>query len=473
MSKQKLFLALFGLLVVAGGLDFLARRGVHEIAPRGETPEDLADPQPAATDWPWWRGSARNGVAVGQAPPEDWSSSDNILWRTPLSGTGHASPCVWGQRVFIAHCDEAAQVQSLLCVDRATGTAHWNVEVDRGGFLEQHVKNSHASATPACDGRQVYVVYAAHSALWVVAIDFEGQRRWLTSAGPYKSGNGYGSSPVMYKAYVIVAGDNKGARLDRLGDTSFLTAIHRQTGEIVWRVKRQNGDSYGTPVVGRIAGRDQLLLGGKNCVASYDPASGRELWTVQWPVERTAGTVAFDDKCVYASATYQETELVCIRADGSGDVSGTHVVWREKKGAADVPSPIVHAGRLYVVGDQGVVTCFDAATGKSLSKRRLGGNFTASPVLVAGRLFAVNEEGAVFVIREGEDCELIGESSLGEGVLATPAICGGQAFVRTSRSLVCIGHKPPSHLTAPPAARPAIEAGPVGAANREPSSEKR
>lgn len=452
MSKRKLLLALFGLLAVAAGLDFLSRRGVQEVTLRDETPVAAPDLQPATTDWPWWRGTARNGLATGDAPPDNWGVSDNVVWRTAIPGTGHASPCVWGQRVFVAACDEAAEAQFLVCLDRATGTQQWNVEVDRGGFMAQHSKNSHASATPACDGQHVYVVYAARQELLVAAVDFEGRRRWVAKAGAYKSGNGYGSSPVLYKGLVIVAGDNRGPRLDRLGDTSFLTAIHRQTGEIAWRVKRQNGDSYGTPVVGHIAGKDQLVLGGKNCVAAYDPATGRQLWSVEWPVERTAGTVAFDDKCVYASATFQETELLCIRADGSGDVTGTHVVWREKKGAADVPSPIVHAGRLYVLGDQGIMTCFDVATGKALSKRRLGGNFTASPVLAGGRLFAISEEGKVFVIREGEGCEVLSESSLGEGVMATPAICGGQAFVRTARSLVCVGHMLGARPAPPPVA---------------------
>ena len=353
--------------------------------------------------------------------------------------------------MFLLTCDEPAEVQSLVCVDRGTGRQRWMSEVNRGGLMEKHARNSHASATPAADGTRIFAVCTARGAVWVTAVDFAGRRLWQTRAGDYWSQHGYGSSPVLYQSLVIVAGDNRGSRLDRLGDTSFLTALRRDTGEIAWRIKRENGDSFGTPIVGRIAGKAQLLLSGKRRVVSYDPESGRQLWSCDWPAARTAGTVAFDDQCVYATATHEESLLICIRADGSGDVSATHVVWKERKGAADVPSPLVYDGRLYVLGDQGVLTCLQAATGRLLGRLRLGGNFAASPVLAGGRVFAINDDGAVFVIGTGDRAQLLGESRVGGRVLATPALCGGQAFVRTADALLCIGSPPDRRIAAGPA----------------------
>ena len=119
--------------------------------------------------------------------------------------------------------------------------------------------------------------------LWVAAVDRQGERLWKTETGPYHSNHGYGSSPALFGALVIVAGDNKGARIDRLVGSSFLVALHRETGKIVWRIKRAAADNYATPIVAHVAGKPQLLISGNQTVCSYDPATGDELWRCRWP----------------------------------------------------------------------------------------------------------------------------------------------------------------------------------------------
>jgi outer membrane protein assembly factor BamB len=223
---------------------------------------------------------------------------------------------------------------------------------------------------------------------------------------------------------------------------SFLAALDRATGDVVWKVDRpvtgRNG-SYESPVVAVIAGRPQLVVQGTRVTTSYDPDTGKVLWTCDGPAEVTGCTPAFDDKHVFATGGFPEREIIAIRADGSGDVTKTHVAWRTKKGVTYVPSPLYHAGRLYVVNDTGVATCFNAKTGREVWSERLGGAFTSSLVLVGDHIYATNEEGKTYVFRAADKYESVAANDLGEAVLATPALAGGHIYLRTAGRLYCIG----------------------------------
>jgi outer membrane protein assembly factor BamB len=307
-----------------------------------------------------------------------------VVWKSLIPGRGHSSPIIHDQQVFLTTADEPERTQSVLCYDKQTGKLLWSVPVHRGGFMPMHAKNSQASATPACDGERLYCAFLHQGALWVTAIDLKGNLVWQTEAGPFLSEHGYGSSPALYQSLVLVLGDNQGI--------SFLTALHRKTGQLIWRVKRPQGASYGTPIVARIAGREQLLVGGHNVVSSYDPGTGQLLWHCTGPSQVTANSIAFDQEFVFASGGYPEKEVMCIRGDGVGDVSSTHVVWRSQRGAAYVPSPLAHAGLLYLAqDDSGMVSCVRADSGELVWKERLSRRFTSSPLLAGGYLSS--EEG--------------------------------------------------------------------------------
>ena len=427
------------LLCAVVAILFMSNTGVREIR-RAHDPINfvLVDPQPGPDDWPCWRGIGGANTAPDSNPPLRWSVSENMAWQVPVPGRGHASPCVWGERIFVTTADDPRQTISLVCIDRDTGRSLWQSELHRGDLPKRHPKNSHASTTPACDGQHVYVTSAVNGSLWVTAVDFAGRIVWQRAAGPYESSWGYGSSPTTYKSLVIVAADNKGAHIDRLRGASHLAALHRQTGEIIWRIERPTGDSYGTPIVATVSGRDQLLLAGKGAVNSYDPATGELLWTCRWSAERPANTLAFDEEHVFASAKKPLGELLCIRADGRGDVTSSHVVWREKQAASDVPSPVVHEGLLYSLGDDGILTCLDAATGKVMWKRRLGGNVSSSPLIAGGYLYCCNEEGVTFVVKLGGRGEVVAENTLGDGLFASPVLSGDRLYLRTLSTLHCI-----------------------------------
>jgi outer membrane protein assembly factor BamB len=347
---------------------------------------------------------------------------------------------VRGDRVYLATADEEAGVQSLVCYDRAGGALRWQTPLHRGGLMARHDKNSHASATPACDGRRVYVPLVNAGALWLSAVDVDGGVAWQTRVGPYVSEWGYGSSPALYRGLVIVAGDNKGSKLGHVaGACSYLAAVRAGTGEVVWRVRRPRAFSYGTPVVAEVSGRPQLLLAGAGAVTAYDPATGAELWHCNWPAGRTAGTMAFAPDRVFAAATFPQAELLCIRGDGSGDVGDTHVAWRTARGAPDVPSPLYAGGRLYTVTDAGQAACLDARTGERLWQGRLGAAFSASPVLAAGRVYAASETGTTFVFAAGPRFELLARNALPDEFYASPAVAGGRLFLRGLQTLYCLG----------------------------------
>lgn len=399
--------------------------------PAGEASfEELPPPWPGPDDWPWWRGPTLDGKARSSAPVQ-WSPTENVVWKVAVPGRGHASPCVSGDRIFLATCDETAGTQSILGFDRKSGKLLWSTAVHQGGLEHRHEKNSHASATPACDGERVFVPFLNRGAIHVTATDLEGKILWQRDAGAFDTMHGHSSSPVLWKSLVIVNGDSSAG--------SFLSALHRKTGEVVWKTPRRNVHSFATPALGTLCGKPQLVINAAETVSSYDPDTGAPLWFCEGPAKIQACTLALGPDLVFASGGYPEKELICLRGDGSGDVTKTHVAWRSKHGVTYVPSPIYHDGKLLVVNGGGVVTSFDAKTGAEIWKGRLPGEFSASPVLAGGLFYGTNEAGVTHVFKAGEKLEIVASNDLEDGGFATPSICGGQIFIRTSHSLYCIG----------------------------------
>lgn len=434
--------SLVGLTLLAIGVMIFARgtgvREIHQVSTPATSAKPLGNPEPSAEDWPWWRGSQRQNIVPSANVPTTWSVSENVEWQVPIPGRGHSSPCIWGMKIFLTTSDDEQKTISLLCLDKQTGQNLWTRELHRGGFPAIHKKNTHASSSSACDGQFIYVASTVNESCFVTSVDFDGTIQWQRAAGPYSSEWGYGSSPVLHQSLVIVSADNRGHAIDRLMGTSWIAGLDRQTGEIRWRVKRGEGDSFGTPLVANVAGRDQLLLAGKEAVCSYDPVTGDEIWKCRWGVKRTANTLTHDGERVYATARQPSAETVCIAANGTGDVTDTHIVWKDSKTACDVPSPLVHDGRLYIVTDEGVLNCVDSQTGKLRWKKRLGGNVSSSLLLVNGQLYSSNEDGKTFIIAIDQRGDIIAENVLPDGILATPVISGSRLFVRTTSSLFSI-----------------------------------
>ncbi|MHB1038298.1 MAG: PQQ-binding-like beta-propeller repeat protein [Pirellulales bacterium] len=373
--------------------------------------------------------------------PTEWDAA-HVVWKTALPGTGHASAIVWGDRVFTVTAVPEKLDRMLLCVDRATGKILWQKTVVRGPLEKINKENSYASGTPATDGKRVFVNFRVGDDIVVAAHEAAGGKQlWMVRPGTHVGEWGFSNEPVLFGDKVIVDGDGKG--------DSFLVALSRDDGRTLWRVDRtRRGISYSAPLIREMAGRVQLIQCGDRSVSSFDPNSGKQLWTVDGPSEEFVATPSFDERSglVFISSSWPQRHILAIKPDGSGDVTRTHVAWRDNKGAPYIPSLLVAGDYLLSVNSAGVAYCYEAATGKVLWQERLGRHH-ASPVLIEGLVYFVNDEGQINVIKPGVKFERVAQFELGEPCYASPAVSDGQVFLRGFRHLFCFGKETKDHGT--------------------------
>jgi outer membrane protein assembly factor BamB len=392
-----------------------------------ESKSDRSSVEPisgAPTDWPWWRGPHRNGIAAAdQSPPLRWSDSQNVLWKSPLPGRGHGSVTVVGDQVVVATADEARQIQSVICFDRNSGRQVWKTDVHTGGFPKKsNKKASQASSTVACDGTRVFINFLNGGAVHTTALTRSGKILWQTKITDYVLHQGYGSSPALYESLVIVSADNKGG--------GAVAALNRATGDVVWKKQRPKVPNYASPIILNVAGRDQLLLTGCDLVSSFEPLTGKKNWEIAGATTECVTSTITDGGLIFSSGGYPKNHLAGIRADGSGEV-----VW-ENKDRVYVPSLLARDGHLYAVSDDGIALCWKSDSGRQVWKQRLGGGFTASPVMVGAHIFATNEDGRTFIFKaDPNGFEEIARNDLGEEVFATPTICGSRIYMRIAEQI--------------------------------------
>jgi len=384
-------------------------------------------------DWPWWRGPNFNAVVSDQKLVTQWSEAKNVVWKAPVPGRGHSSPIIVGSRVFLATADEKAKAQSVLCFDRETGKELWRTKVHEGAVEGRyHGKNTLASSTLACDGKLVFAVFHHESSIWATALDLDGKQVWQEKVGKFVSHWGYSASPTLYRSTIIIATDHK--------QGGALFALERATGKLRWETPRPPAPSYASPIVLNVAKKDQLLIAGANQIISYDPDTGKQLWSAKGTSLECVSTIIADGDRIFATGGFPDKETLCIRADGSGEV-----VWRVKAGDF-VPSQILHKGHIYCVLDNGVAFCLNADTGKETWKDRLGGAFSASPILVGENIYIPSESGKTFVFQANPNkLELVADNQLGKGIYASPAVSRGRLYLRVvsadkgQEMLYCIG----------------------------------
>jgi outer membrane protein assembly factor BamB len=386
-----------------------------------------------AENWPGWRGPRGDGTCIEKNVPTNWDPA-GALWKTELPGKGHASPIVWDDRVLTTAGITATQQRVLLCLDRTTGNILWQQTVVQGPLEKINKENSYASGTPVTDGKRIFVVFRVGDDIVVAAHELAGGRQlWLVRPGTHTGEWGFSNSPVLYKDKVILDGDSKG--------DSFLIALSQGDGKTLWRKNRTNkGISYSAPLIREMAGRTQLIQCGDRCVTSFDPDTGSQIWTVDGPSDEFVATPTYSEKneLVYISSSWPKRVLLAIRPDGRGNVTETHIAWRDTKGAPYVPSMIVAGDFLLSVNHSGVAFCYVAATGEVLWQQKLGRHH-ASPVLANGLVFFVNDNGQINVIKPGRKFDCVATYELGESCYASPAISDGRVFLRGFKHLFCIG----------------------------------
>ncbi len=385
-----------------------------------------------AGEWPCWRGPRGDGVSEETNVPIRWSNTENVAWKVAIPGVGHSSPIVWGDRVFLTSYLAQGNRRVLLCLDRLTGKTLWEQAVLTAPPEKRHNLNSFASGTPATDGRRVWVAFLQARDIVVVCYDMEGKELWRKSPGTFASVHGFCSSPVPYKDTIILNCDQDAV--------ACIVAFDQATGTERWRTDRPNRTrSYCTPTIFQAAGKTQLVLSGSKCVASYDPETGKQHWLVDGPTEQFVASVVFTDDMFFVTGGFPDLHIVTIRPGGEGNVTDTHIAWRDTAGVSYVPSPIAHGDHFFVVADRGLATCFDAKTGRREWQEKLGRHHSASAVAAGGNLYFLDDDGKMFVLKAGPKFELLAKNELGEECYASPAISRGQLFIRTLGNLYCIG----------------------------------
>jgi outer membrane protein assembly factor BamB len=386
----------------------------------------------AARFWPRWRGPSGQGLVEGSGYPDEWSDTKNVLWRVPVAGSGNSSPIVFGDRIFLTTAEDSGRKLSLLSYRRTDGELLWQTAIGAEAVEHVHQKNGHASATPVTDGVRIFASFGSQG---LAAFDFDGEILWHRKLGALSNYHGSAGSPILYRGSVILYQDQEKG--------SFVAAFDQKTGEKLWSTERAATVGWGTPVVIRAAGRDELIVSSQHAVNAYDPGNGKLLWTVQGNKFEVIPTPVVGHDLVFCSSGRSGPTLA-IRPGGSGDVTATHVAWSSPKGSPFVPSPIVVGDHLYLVNDiLSVVTAYEAKTGKLVFQGRLGSekkeSFSASPVAVDGKVFFTNDDGETFVLAAGSEFELLHVNRLGARTLASAALVDGRWYFRTETELLAIG----------------------------------
>jgi outer membrane protein assembly factor BamB len=445
-----------------------ARRIVRTAGP-AKTPLRPAKAGPG--DWPSFRGREASGVSDKQNLPDTWNpaTGENILWKTPIPGLAHSSPIVWGDTIFVtsaissrgnatfkpglygdgdASDDRSPQRWMLYALDKRTGKIRWERIASQGEPRnKRHIKSTYASASPATDGR---IVVAWFGSQGIHAYDFDGGLRWSVDLGRVDMGAydipayewGPASSPIIWNGLVIVQCDTQA--------DSFLLALDAGTGETVWKTDRHELPSWGTPNIVTTPAGPELITNASNYVRGYDPKTGRELWTLGGSSKITAPTPIFAEGVhIIASGRQPERPVFAVRPGARGDLTlakgateNASVVWSKTGRGSYMPTPLAYRGLVYILANNGVLDAYEPATGKEVYRQRLplvGSGFSASPIAADGKIYLSNEDGEILIVEAGPTFKHIGTNSIGEMLMATPALSDGAMYVRGVSTLFAIG----------------------------------
>jgi outer membrane protein assembly factor BamB len=396
-----------------------------------------------AEDWPQFRGPTGQGHYAGKRLPVEWSATKNIAWKQEIAGKGWSSPIVQNGRIYVttavpvSGCKTKDQSLQAICLDASTGKQVWHTEV----FLQDgktappiHAKNSHASPTPLTDGRRLFVHFGHQG---TACLDLDGNVLWRNTDLRYKPVHGNGGTPIRVDDRLIFSVDGS--------DAQFVVALDCASGNVIWKTDRKceafKRFSFSTPLSIAVDGKQQVISPGTDAVIAYDPATGQELWRAGFDGYSLIPRPVFGHGMVFLGTGYERPTIMAVRANGSGDVTKSHVLWSSTKAAPHAPSPLLVGDELYTISDLGVAGCFDARTGKVHWLERLDGGFSASPMFAGGKIYLQSEEGIGTVLQAGKKFAVPATNNIGERSLASYAAVDGAIYLRTERHLYCIRQK--------------------------------
>ena len=395
-------------------------------------------------DWPEFRGPSAQGHSLQTGLPLTWfethSEKNNILWKTRIPGRGWSSPVVAGNEIWLTTSDVKKGTLSVICVDRESGTIEKNIEVFRQYPLGRiHTKNSHASPTPIIEGDKIYAHFGSHI---TVCLNRDGEILWKTQL-KYIHQHGPAGSPILVDDLLIINCDGNSfsfyepnKRISGIKYLQSVVALDKNTGKIRWQKSRIKGrHAYCTCLLIEVDGIKQVISPGGDQVVAYDPQSGDEIWRCRYLGYSVVPRPVFAHGLVFMSTGYDNPVMLAIRPDGHGDVTSSHIAWSQKRIAPRNVSPLVVGEQLYLVTDDGILSCLTAKTGNILWRKRLRGKFSASPVFVDGRIYLTSEAGKTYVIQPGAKYRQLAVNRIADRVLASMAVTGKSFILRSEKFL--------------------------------------
>jgi len=392
-------------------------------------------------NWPCFRGPGGAGVSAHTNIPKHWDgpSGAGILWKSPIPLAGNNSPIVWEDRVFIS--GGKGDELEVYCFDGSSGKRLWTGSVPMtrpagNRDLEVMEDTGLAAPTMVTDGKRVCAIFASGD---VGCFDFHGQRLWTRGLGIPDSTYGYASSLAIYRNLAIVQYDQAGPEDGK----SELLALDTASGNIVWRTKRPVGNSWSSPIVTGIEGRDVLVTCADPWVIAYDPAAGTELWRSECLAGDIASSPIYANGRVFVIEPY--SKLVALDPRGRGDVTKTHLAWSNEDGGPDICSPVSNGEMIFLLTTDGVLSCHRTSDGTKLWEEEVEKDlrefFFGSPSLVDGSLYLLGEKGTMFMLQADAEFKLLDKSTLGERCHASPAFTQGRIYIRGEKNLFCIGSR--------------------------------
>lgn len=423
-----------------------------------------------AQNWPSFRGPSAAGVAEGTHPPATWDvkNEQNILWKTTIPGLSHASPIVWGNRIFAITAissdaktsftakakgiglanDAIEHTWMIYAIDKQNGRILWERKAYEGiPRAKRHLKATQANSTPVTDGRFVVALFGSEG---LACYDLDGTLKWKQDLGVLNPGLwddpnsswGHSSSPIIFRDLVIVQADGH--------KQSFLAAFNLKDGKQAWRVERGEITSWTTPTIYQGKNRTELIVNGGRFIRGYDPLTGKELWRFSdnnTEVKMQAPQIAHD--LIYITGGYPAGRAMYVFRPGAvGDISlkpgqekNEFIAWSSANGSPYTPTPIIYGDLFYVLADNGVLSAYEAKTGERVYQQRLPSSFSASPVAADGKLYLASEDGDVFVVKAGRQYELLATNVMGQPLMATPALSQGMLIVRGENTIYAIGER--------------------------------
>jgi len=441
----------------------------------------VAWPASAQTNWPSFRGPNADGIARGSTTATAWNvaNSENIVWKTTIPGLGHSSPIIWGDRLFLTTAvnqrqtaplkvglygdpesakDNDPQQWKIFCLNKRTGEILWDRTAHEGvPKQKRHPKATHANCTMATDGTNVVAFFGSEG---LYCYDMKGTQCWHRDWGTLRTSPivyndapdpqgvdlewGFASSPIVYGNRVFIQCD--------VLTNGFVAALNLADGKEIWRTRRDDTATWSTPNVCAEGPRPQLVVNGWKHMGGYDLATGEEIWRMSGGGDCPVPTPIIEDGLIFLmSAHGPRRPVYAVRSDAVGDVSlrdgastNQYVAWSALRGGSYMQTPLIHGDYLYSCHVDGVLSCYEARTGKQMYKERLGAGsdgFTASPVASDGQIYFTSEQGSVFVVKPGPVFTVLATNQMQEVCMATPAIAEGKIFFRTQSRVIAVGNR--------------------------------